>query len=163
MSLADGSSAWQDISIVGTSVYVATEDSAALAESVAKEVGAWIWNNRERFQLDVLGASGAVAAAVAAAADANKPIVVNETADNTGCGAPGDSTHLLRAILDAELPAGTACFSTIYDPETAAQAHEAGVGAEIAVSLGGKLDPGMHGEPIVATATVRVLTNHCRP
>ena len=33
MSLAaDGSSAWQDISIVGTSVYVATEDSAALEE-----------------------------------------------------------------------------------------------------------------------------------
>ena len=41
-------------------------------------MGAWIWTNRERFQLDVLGASGAVAAAVAAAADADKPIVVNE-------------------------------------------------------------------------------------
>jgi microcystin degradation protein MlrC len=68
---------YADITIVGTSVYVATEGSIELAEDIAKQVGAWIWNNRERFSLDVLGASGAVARAVAAADGASKPVVLN--------------------------------------------------------------------------------------
>lgn len=85
--------------------------------------------------------------------------MLNETADNTGCGAPGDSTHLLRAMIASGLPAGSACFSTIYDPEVAAQAHAAGVGATIDVQLGGKLDPEMHGAPILGRATVRTLTD----
>jgi microcystin degradation protein MlrC len=62
-------------------------------------------------------------------------------------------------MIAAELPAGSACFSTIYDPEVATQAHAAGVGAMMEVQLGGKLDPDMHGEPIVGTATVRTLTD----
>ena len=74
-------------------------------------------------------------------------------------GCQGDSTHLLRAMIAAELPAGSACFSTIYDPEVATQAHAAGVGATMEVQLGGKLDPDMHGEPIVGTAKVRTLTD----
>ncbi len=151
---------YADIDIVGTSVYVATEDSPELAGDVAKRVGTWIWQNRSRFQLDVLGATSAVEAAVAGSqGPVDKPVVLNETADNTGCGAPGDSTHLLRAMIAAKLPPGSACFSTIYDPEVAAQAHAAGVGATIEIELGGKLDPAMHGTPIVSTATVRTLTD----
>ena len=152
---------YADIDIVGTSVYVATEDSPELAEDIAKQVGTWIWRNRSRFQLDVPGATSAVEAAVLTSKGPgiDKPVILNETADNTGCGAPGDSTHLLRAMIAAELPPGSACFSTIYDPGVAAQAHAAGVGATIEIELGGKLDPGMHGAPIVGMATVRTLTD----
>jgi microcystin degradation protein MlrC len=90
---------YADIEIVGTSVYVATEDSPELAEDIAKQVGAWIWQNRERFSLNVAGATDAVEEAVAAskAPGVDKPIVINETADNTGCGAPVRNRERERA------------------------------------------------------------------
>jgi microcystin degradation protein MlrC len=63
-------------------------------------------------------------------------------------------------MIEANLPRGSCCFSTVYDPAVAAQAHAAGVGSQIDVSLGGKLDGQMHGiAPIVETATVRVLSD----
>ena len=48
---------------------------------------------------------------------------------------------LLRALLDAQLPPGTAAFGWVYDPEVLNQCVAAGVGASISVSLGGKADP----------------------
>ena len=44
----------------------------------------------------------------------------------------------------------------LYDPETASQAHDAGVGATIAVRLGGKTDS-RHGSPVQADAYVKAL------
>jgi len=84
------------------------------------------------------------------------PVVINDTSDNPGGGSPGDSTHLLRAMLDMHLE--NACYAYIFDPETAAQAHAAGVGATIPVLLGGKTDD-LHGTPIAATAYVKCLTD----
>lgn len=57
-----------------------------------------------------------------------------------------------------EARAASACFGFIYDPQTAAQAHDAGVGATIHVRLGGRTDR-MHGEPIEADAYVADLTD----
>jgi microcystin degradation protein MlrC len=84
------------------------------------------------------------------------PVVINDTSDNPGGGSPGDSTHLLRAILDAGLEG--ACYAFIYDPQTAALAHDAGIGATIRVRLGGKTDD-LHGAPIEAEAYVKTLTD----
>ena len=41
-----------------------------------------------------------VSQALAAFDGESGPVVVNDTSDNTGAGAPGDATHLLRAVLD---------------------------------------------------------------
>ena len=91
-----------------------------------------------RCPLQVHTAASAIQAALALNADG--PVCINENGDNTGCGAPGDSTHLLRALLDAELDAGVACFGWMYDPEVLQQCFDAGVGAKIDVVLGGKLE-----------------------
>jgi microcystin degradation protein MlrC len=82
--------------------------------------------------------------------------VLADVSDNPGGGSPGDGTHLLRAMLDAGL--ADACFGFIYDPDTALQAHVAGAGVEIDVRLGARGDAG-YGDPIVARATVRCLTD----
>lgn len=96
----------------------------------------------------------------------------------------GDATLLLQALIDADLPPGTAAFGWIYDPEVLEQCFDAGIGRSIDVSLGGKADPTLGkainhqyktsmpiftkvdtishetgGGPIEATATVRVLTD----
>lgn len=55
-------------------------------------------------------------------------------------------------MLDAGFGPGEAAFGWMFDPETLGKAMSSGVGATIAVSLGGKLDPEHAGLPIVAQA-----------
>ena len=116
----------------------------SLAQEVACRVATWVWKKRDRFRQSNLSPSDAVSKAMQLSAqksgsnhgvDSSGPVVVHEISDNPGSGAPGDATHLLRALLDAELPrAGyKACFGYIWDPGVAAAAHAAGIGATIKV------------------------------
>ena len=57
-------------------------------------------------------------------------------------------------MLDARLD--RACFAFLVDPEAARQAHNAGVGSTIEVSLGGKTDD-LHGAPLELAAYVKTL------
>ncbi len=75
-----------------------------------------------------------------------RPIVLLEHADRMN-----DSTHLLRALLGRDL--GRINVPFLLDPETAAQAHAAGEGAEIKVALAGKTAPETGG-PVEAVARV---------
>lgn len=75
-----------------------------------------------------------------------RPIVVLEHADRMN-----DSTHLLRALLGRDV--GRVNVPFLLDPETAAQAHAAGEGAEITIKLAGKTAPETGG-PVEAKARV---------
>ena len=112
-----------------------------------------IWEMREEFREAFPDPATAVAQALALDA---APVVIAEISDNSGGGAPGDGTYLLRALLEANMP-GTA-FGFITDAEVARQAHEAGVGATITIALGGKSDD-LHGEPVETEAYVKGLTD----
>jgi microcystin degradation protein MlrC len=142
-----------DIEEMGATIVATADGDAALAEEAAAAVAAQLWEWRERFREELPGPAEAVAEAARAAA---WPVVLADTSDNPGGGAPGDATHLLRAMLDAGLEG--ACFGFFYDPETAAAAHAAGEGATFAARLGGKTDR-LHGAPIEADATVLRLTD----
>ena len=72
-------------------------------------------------------------------------MVINESSDNPGSGCPGDGTHLLRELVNRNLP--NTVFAFIFDPETALQAHKAGVGATIHARIGGKTSE-ICGEPL---------------
>jgi len=77
--------------------------------------------------------------ALALAQDSDKPIVVADTQDNPSGGADGNTCGMLHALLRNE--AGRkfprkVVFGLIYDPETARQAAEAGVGAFIDAEVG---------------------------
>lgn len=87
------------------------------------------------------------------------PVVLHEISDNPGSGAPGDATHLLRAVLEGGQPAGTACFGYIWDPAVAEAAHKAGVGSTIRVSLGGHHAPELCGAPVEEDARVVHLSD----
>lgn len=148
---------YADHPLAGASVVCTAHDefdARAGAEFVAK----WLWTHRDDFRVRSLDPAAAVRRARDEYAARGGPVVINETDDNPGGGAPGDGTRLLGALIDADLPAGTTCFGFVWDPETAEQAHAAGVGAGIRVRLGGKHD-GLHGEPIDAPATVIALSD----
>ena len=144
---------YTDSPYTGASVVAITDRDPALARRCAVEVASTIWRRREEFIVPLLDAEQSVAEALR---QPRGPVVINETSDNCGGGTPGDGTHLLRAMVDAGLE--NACFGFLVDPEVAAQAHRAGVGATIEVRLGGKTDS-LHGAPIEASAYVTALTD----
>lgn len=139
---------------VGTFVAVTTEGDREQARRIAEALAEGLWADRETFRPRSLSADEAVVAARLEAAKTEQPVVIHETSDNCGGGAPGDGTHLLRAMLDAKLD--NACFGFLVDPEVASVCHEAGVGARLQISLGGKYDD-LHGAPLELTAYVKSL------
>lgn len=137
---------------VSVTVAAGRGDAAALAEDVA----AMLWARRERLVRRALGAEEAVAEAVAVRERAGSgPVVINESSDNPGGGAPGDGTHLLRALL--EVPARS-LLAALTCPRTVARAASAGAGAEVEVEIGGWSAP-VQGAPVRAKARVRTLTD----
>jgi len=144
---------YTDVPHIGTYVVVTTESDRELAIKVSKKGAAKLWTERNRFLPISLSADEAIAESIIAAKEAT-PIVINETSDNCGGGSPGDGTHLLSAMIKADLQ--KACFAFIVDPEVADQAHNAGVGSTIDISLGAKYD-NLHGDPLQLTVYVKAL------
>ena len=145
--------AYADIPHAGVTVLTITDGDGALAEKIGKEVARRIWEKREEFIVVLPTPEEGIKQALAME---GQPIVINETSDNPGGGAPGDGTFLLKALIEENAP--DTCFGFIYDPEAAELAHRAGVGAWIEVKLGGKTDS-LHGEPLPLTAYVKSLTD----
>ena len=143
-----------DVPIISTSVLAIADGDHALARRVALDVANAIWETRAAFLSDLPAPADAISQALAAP---ERPVIIAEVSDNPGGGAPGDSTHLLRALLDAN-PA-EAAFGFIFDPETAAQAHAAGPGATIQARIGGKTDPSVLGQPVEVSAYVKSVTD----
>ncbi len=146
---------YTDVAHVGTYIVVTTEGDRDQAARIGRVLASELWHDRALFEPNSLTAEEAVTEAVNLPWQAGAgPIVIHETSDNCGGGAPGDGTHLLRAMLDAKL--AEACFGFIVDAEVAALAHNAGVGQTIHVSLGGKTDD-LHGDPLELTVYVKAL------
>src|SRR5437016_4899476 len=77
-----------------------------------------------------------------------------DIADNTGGGAAGDTTEILRELLRVGArPATVAC---VWDADAVQACARAGVGATVTVDVGGKVDPS-HGAPVRVTGRVRTL------
>ena len=84
------------------------------------------------------------------------PVLLVEAADCCGGGAAGDSVATLTALLDAKVTAPS--LVPVADPEAAAACHRAGLGQEVTVALGHRLDP-RWGKPVTVTGTVTRLSD----
>jgi microcystin degradation protein MlrC len=124
---------WADVPHMGASVVVIADRDPQLARATADEIGDWVWQRRDRWHRRPL----TVAEALAARGDGLT--ILADMADNTGGGAPGDSTEVLRAFVERDLR--DALLLYLVDPEVARQAQAAGVGKTIDVRLGGKSHP----------------------
>lgn len=144
---------YADTGHVGASVLVTTNGDPSLARNAARTIAEYTWTNKDRFFPTLLGPEEGIDTAMRSPLH---PIVINETSDNAGAGAPGDGTHLLKPLL--ALGAANTCFGFIWDPAVARLAHEAGTGAIIRTYLGGKTDR-LHGEPLWVEAYVKCLTD----
>jgi microcystin degradation protein MlrC len=142
-----------DIPDAGLSIYVVTNGDQPLAEALADELAAAAWALRREFLHSALPVRDAVARALALD---GRPVVLADIADNTGGGAAGDTTELLRELLRVGArPATVAC---LWDPEAARACGQAGAGATLTLPVGGKVDP-RHGAPVTVTGRVRTLSD----
>jgi microcystin degradation protein MlrC len=132
---------WADIRDVGPSVAVTYDEAvggaAAHAAQIAEQMMAFVWETRHEKSVTLLSPAAAIARCARGESD-GRPVVLADFSDNPGGGSYGDSTALLRAMVETRI--ANAAFGTIADPEAAAIAHRAGKGAEIRVRLGGKYD-----------------------
>jgi microcystin degradation protein MlrC len=81
------------------------------------------------------------------------PIVLMDVGDNIGGGSSADSTHILKVAMEMGV---SGYLQSLYDPEAVQACVTAGIGAELALDVGGHTDD-MHGEPIRVVGTVEVI------
>lgn len=143
---------YADVSQAGTSIVTVTSGATWIADEVNARLAAWLWRERDRFLCDRIEPAHAVA--WPGAGDGG-PVVIGDAGDNPGGGGCGDGTYLLRSVLDSGV---RACFATLCDPDAVAMATRAGLGAVIALDLGGR-HGNFSGPPVPVTATVRALTD----
>jgi len=152
-----------DIEFAGLSAVVVTDGDAALARRWCDELLERAWSARAQFVYtpEPLERSIARAQVLAAARPADSgPIVLLDHCDNCASGGTMDTMTVLGAMLDAGLR-DAAAFA-IFDPQAVQQLIAAGVGAQVSLPLGGKLDmPSLQlkGAPRVVSGRVRLIAD----
>lgn len=144
---------WADVPNMCSSVIAVADGDAALARAAADELGDWIMERLPRWYHPPVSVREALAEGERIG---KYPIILADHADNTGGGAGGDSTEVLQTFLEMNLRDALVLY--MVDPEVARQAHAAGVGKRISVSLGGKSHP-LQGPPVQAEAEVLALSD----
>ena len=117
--------------------YAATQE---IADSVADDLYEALLQHEGEFVSILPGPKEAVKKALQLAATSEKAIILADVEDNAGGGSSSDTVQILTELL--EQGAENAALGLMVDPEAALAAHEAGEGAKITISLGGKLIPG---------------------
>jgi microcystin degradation protein MlrC len=134
-----------DVAEVGPTVLVTGQGDFAAHIAFAETIADDIWNRRHEVLNDYLSVDEA--AAIAATYEPNEgPLVIADYADNPGAGGYGDSTELLRALLEAGV--SNACFGPMVDGEVAHELHSAVVGQRVHIAIGGKTDARFGGGPL---------------
>ena len=139
---------WLDVEELGCAALIVGDSSLSHWPAAAAELGWQLWERRHAFRVPLHTPDAAVAHALARP---RGPIVLVDSADGVSSGAPGDSTAILRALLNVSTlrPA----LVTVVDPaavRTAVQQH----GRAITLSIGGGLDPARQ-HPVEASGVAR--------
>ena len=150
LSLAHGFP-YGDTSVTGTRMLAITDGDAELAARVAEDFGIRLWDNREALRINWPDIDTALDRAEAAT---TFPVVLADTADNAGGGAPSDSTFVLQEVLRRGMK--DVAMAVYWDPVLVDMCRDAGVGARMRVRLGGKRSQAS-GDAIDLDVTVRAI------
>lgn len=143
-----------DIEELGMAVLTVTDGDKDLAEEQADVLVAEIEKRKDTLYEEYLTLDQALDMAME---PGDRPVVIADTSDNPGGGGIGNTTHILRRILERNI---TGCaLAVIVDPKSVADCEKAGVGSTVKLSLGGWSDPVYSGGPVEVEAYVRMLTD----
>ncbi len=142
---------WTDVPIAGARMLAVADGDRAVAERAAREFGERFYDCRAEAALPFTPFDAAMAEA---RIKGDKPLLLADIADQVGSGAPGDTTHVLRALLEAGI--SNAAVVPLWDPAAVAICFKAGTGARLHMRIGGKHEP-FSGPPLDAETEIGLL------
>ncbi|WP_435893438.1 M81 family metallopeptidase [Oceaniferula spumae] len=148
---------WADQARAMASVVVSGMNRDQVIQA-AEDVAASYWNARNQFQF--LSPAMDVEAAFEHLNDHDLPLPVflSDAGDNPTAGGAGDTTEVLGKLLEwSQADERSAIFASIPDQAAVEQCASVGVGGEVSLCLGGKLDT-VHSKPHSVTGTVRTYS-----
>jgi microcystin degradation protein MlrC len=143
---------WGDVADVGSKVVVVADGDADAAAALAARLGREIWEMREQAATAHDTIDAGIDAALAA--QAGRPTVLADVADNAGGGAPADSTPILRRLVERGIEG--VVIGIFWDPLAVRFAQEWGEGARMMLRIGGKCGAAS-GMPIDLPVEVRAV------
>ena len=137
-----------DVPECGTRVLVITDDAKPYGDNLAEQVGRKLISFREQSAPPAYTVDGAIDFALA---QTGGPVVIADTTDNAGGGAPSDNTTFLHRLIARGVQG--AAVAPIWDPAAVRLAFNAGEGARLPFRFGGKNGPAS-GPPVDAEVEV---------
>ena len=141
---------YADVPWMGPCIVVVADGDQDLAEREAQRLADMMWSTRDELLPTVPSPAEAVATAIASE---EKPVSMMEMGDNIGGGSAGDSTFVLEELLRQ---GANGWVMALYDPEAVEACAAAGIGAQLTLPVGGKVDD-EHGPTLTVEGTVRTL------
>lgn len=141
---------YADVHEVGPSAVVVTDNNPQLAQEEADRLSDMLWGIHDQLTLDLPDAAQAVNQAISSE---KHPVILVEMGDNIGGGSPGDSTFILAELIKQD---ASGFVVVVYDPEGVESCIQAGVGGDVSLQVGGKVD-NMHGDPVSISGKVRLI------
>lgn len=145
---------WMDTPDMAASVLMVTNNDTAAAQRQALALAERFWSLRHQFDINLTPPDEAVRQALARSSGT---VILCDSADATSSGSTGDSTVVLSALLQAA-PLDVVALCTVVDPEAVQQAIEAGVGATLRITVGGKRAP-EYFRPVTLDAYVKTISD----
>jgi microcystin degradation protein MlrC len=148
---------WADEPRSSASVVVTGTDPASVRHE-AEKIARRYWDTRKEFAFVVRAGSADWCIEQAIAIPGNA-VVISDSGDNPTAGGAGDIPYFISRLLAQEVFASgqlSAIYAGISDPLAVTACFAAGVGQDVEVSLGGKLDP-VHAQPLPVRGTVAAL------
>ncbi len=144
---------WLDVGEGGWTALVYTDGDRELAQSLADELADRAWEMRDRFWISDRVAPDA---AVRQAVEAKEGLVIlSDTGDSVYGGAPGDSTCLLHALVQQDIPC--TALVPMLDPAAQDAAARTGIGSRVTLTVGAKHD-NVFSTPVEVTGQVTALS-----
>lgn len=147
---------WADLPRSAMRVFVVAKDKkyGTAAKNEAVRLAQQIWNSREKLELDV--PSGPIDKMIDKSEEyTGKTVFISDSGDNTTAGAPGDNTQVLDALLRHK--SKNALIAGIVDPEALKECIGAGIGKNVRLYLGGRID-NVFGKPLEINAKVLFIS-----
>lgn len=143
---------WMDEPDIGWSTVVVTDNKPELGDKLAEELADKDWEVRDYKHTEGYSPSEAVKLARKDWISRKLGTVMFcDVSDAVGAGAPGESTLILKALI--EEGSDMVSYIPIRDKEAVLKAYEASVGGEITLTLGGKLEK-VYNKPLEVTGRI---------
>jgi microcystin degradation protein MlrC len=149
---------WTDVPHAGMSIQVVAQDKSYLttAQDELRRLATQLWDERQRLQFDVPtdNIRGAVETALKSE---ESTVFITDSGDNTTAGAAGDNTLVLEYLISHGVQ--NAIVAGIVDPEAVRYCDGVGVGNEVSITIGGKIDT-VFGQSLEIRGIVKMVSSY---